>query len=132
MHGHPNFEFLKAVDKFQFDATGFTVLEMGAPAISEKDFGRPLLLLDSTWFLLPRIRAKIFGSFARRSIPPSVKTAYPRVSKMHSDPDGLATVEALYAALRAMGDADRSLLSGYYFAEKFLEINGWFSDANRA
>ena len=98
LHAHPNFEFLKASDGFRFDATGFTVLEMNAPAISMEDFGRPLLLLDSTWFLLPRIRAKIFGDFISRSLPPTVKTAYPRVSKMHSDPDGLATVEALYAA----------------------------------
>ena len=98
LHANPNFEFLKASDGFRFDATGFTVLEMNAPAISMEDFGRPLLLLDSTWFLLPRIRAKIFGDFISRSLPPTVKTAYPRVSKMHSDPDGLATVR-LYMQL---------------------------------
>ena len=34
---------------------------------------------------------------------------------MHSDPDGLATVEALYAALKAIGDPDRSILDGYHF-----------------
>lgn len=132
LHAHPNFEFLKASDGFRFDATGFTVLEMNAPAISMEDFGRPLLLLDSTWFLLPRIRAKIFGDFISRSLPPTVKTAYPRISKMHSDPDGLATVEALYAALKAIGDPDRSILDGYHFAEKFLEINGWLPDIPRA
>ena len=132
LHGRADFEFFKATENFLFDAGGFILLEIGAPPITPADGGKPILLLDSTWFLLPRIRAKIFGDFISRSLPPTVKTAYPRVSKMHSDPDGLATVEALYAALKAIGDPDRSILDGYHFAEKFLEINGWLPDIPRA
>lgn len=125
LHGREDFTFLTARDGFKFDASGFVLLEMGAAPISPADAEKPLLLLDSTWRLLPRIRGKIFGNYTPRSIPPNVKTAYPRVSKIYDDPPGLATVEALYAALKAMGTPDESVLDGYPFAEKFLEINAW-------
>lgn len=128
LHGHPNFSFLKASDGFSFDATGFVLLEMGAPEISPADAGMPILLLDSTWLLLGKVRAKIKGAPVPRSISQNVKTAYPRVSKIASDPDGLATVEALYAALRAVGDLSPEILKGYVFAKKFLALNGWESD----
>ncbi len=125
LHNHPNFEFHKAIDGFSFDATGYTLLEIDAPTISPADANRPLLLLDSTWFLLPRVRGKIRGNFVSRSLPQSVLTAYPRVSKMHNDPTGLATIEALYAALKFMGDDDTEILNGYPYAKKFLELNNW-------
>jgi len=129
LHGEPSFEFLTASDGFSFDAAGFTLLEMGAPPITEADADRPFLLLDSTWNLLGRIRRKVYGNFMPRSIPPAILSAYPRVSKMHDDPSGLATVEALYAALRLMGKADVRIIRNYKFAQLFLEINGWSSDA---
>lgn len=100
LHGRADFEFFKATENFLFDATGFILLEIGAPPITPSDGGKPILLLDSTWRLLPSIRAKVRGDFIPRSIPQSVRTAYPRVSKVFSDPDGLATIEALYAALK--------------------------------
>lgn len=125
LHGHPNFEFFTAVDGFSFDATGYTLLEIDAPTISPADADRPVLLLDSTWHLLPKIRRKVYGDFVPRALPPNILTAYPRVSKMHQDPHGLATVEALYAALQMMGTPDREILNGYLFGEKFLSINGF-------
>lgn len=131
LHDRPDFEFMKAADGFSFDATGYTLLEIGSPTVSEADAERPILLLDSTWALLPRIRAKVFGTPVPRSLPPSVQTAYPRVSKMFEDPNGLATVEALYAAMRLMGRADCEILRLYPFGKKFLEINGWTADLPR-
>ncbi len=128
LHDNPNFEFFNASEDFSFDATGYTLLEIDAPAMSEADADRPILLLDSTWFLLPKIRAKVYGDFVPRSLPPTIKTAYPRVSKMHNDPSGLATIEALYAAMRAIGKQDPTVIRQYTFAKKFLEINGWSSD----
>lgn len=128
LHEHPNFDFLTFGPDFRFDASGFVLLEMDAPAMSPSDSGMPILLLDSTWHLLPRMRGRIFGDFVPRSLPPSIKTAYPRVSKMHSDPFGLATVEALYAALKFAGDADCEILRRYIFGRRFLEINGWSSE----
>lgn len=130
LHGRPNFEFLTAVDGFSFDATGFLLLEIDAPQISAVDAGLPILLLDSTWNLLPRVRGKVFGKPLARSLPPHIKTGYPRVSKMHEDPSaGLATVEALYSALKFMGITDVSLLKDYFFAKNFLKVNGWLGDA---
>jgi len=58
------------------------------------------------------------------SIPKEFATAYPRQSKKNLDPDGgLATIEALFIAATFFGVDDLSLLSEYYFAPKFLEIN---------
>lgn len=126
LEGRENFQFFKAVDNFSLDASGMILLEIGAPEISESDAGIPILLLDSTWRLLPKLRGKVFGNFIPRSLPSSIKTAYPRISKTFEDPHGgLATIEALYAALRLAGKPDESLLDGYFFKEKFLEINGW-------
>ena len=125
---NPNFVFFNATETFSFDASGYTLLEIDAPPISEEDAHRPILLLDSTWFLLPKIKAKVYGNFVSRSLPPTIKTAYPRVSKMHSDPMGLATIEALYAAMRLIGNPEPYVIRQYTFAKKFLEINGWSKD----
>lgn len=82
---------------------------------------RPLLLLDSTWRLLPGMRRMIEGLPLERSLPVGIRTAYPRVSKMTEDPDcGLATIEALYAALRIMGSDCPALLDGYLWKDAFL------------
>ena len=37
LHDHPDFEFFKAGDGFSFDATGYILLEIDAPAISPTD-----------------------------------------------------------------------------------------------
>ena len=56
-----------------------------------------------------------------RSLPRGVCTAYPRRSKLTADPaPGLASVEALYAARRLLGDDDPSLLDGYHWRAAFL------------
>ncbi len=133
LHGRADFEFYKAAKDFTFDASGCTLLEMGAKQISPADAARPIVLLDSTWKLLPSLRARIFGNFEPRSLPDGILTAYPRVSKLFDDPlGGLATVEALYAALRFAGEDDPSILDGYHFAEKFLSMNGWLGGKSGA
>ena len=101
--------------------TGFTVLALGAPELSVKDAGRPLLLLDSTWRLLPQLEACLYGEGVRRTLP-AVTTAYPRVSKIAEDPQGgLASVEALYLAKLLIGERDDALLEAYYWRENFIE-----------
>jgi len=122
LHNRENFTFLKATDKFSYDATDHILLEIDAPVISPVDLGKPILLLDSTWALLPKIRAKITGNYIPRSLPNSIKTAYPRQSKLFSDPNcGLATLEALYSALCLMGINDPSILDNYHFKDSFLK-----------
>lgn len=101
--------------------TGFTVLALGAPELSAEDAGRPLLLLDSTWRLLPQLEACLVGEGVRRTLP-AVQTAYPRVSKIAEDPHGgLASVEALYLAKLLLGERDDTLLEAYYWRENFLK-----------
>ena len=145
----PGTLFRRARPGFSYDGTGHLLLAPGAPEISPVDafataaeldaFAvsgrrhlaiaapdgrqlRPVLLLDSVWRLLPGVRAKIVGNPVERSLPSWVRTAYPRSSKMTEDPEcGLATVEALYAALRLMGMDCPELLDGYLWKEEFLK-----------
>ena len=94
---------------------------MDAPPLSSADRGCPLLLLDSTWRLLAELRGCVTGDTIRRSIPGDVQTAYPRTSRYYEDPTGgLASVEALYVALKILGYDDPTLLDGYHWQEEFL------------
>ncbi len=121
LEGRADTEFFRARAGWSFDRTGHTVLGLDAPVLSEADAGRPLLLLDSTWRLLPQLEACLSGEGVRRSLPP-VPTAYPRISKVSEDPlGGLASVEALFFAHLLLGQREDSLLEGYYWREAFLE-----------
>ncbi len=118
--GRSDFSFYRARPGFSFDMTDFTVLALGAPELTREDAGRPLLLLDSTWRLLPQIEACLHGEGVRRTLP-TIQTAYPRVSKISEDPlGGLASIEALYLAKLCLGECDNSLLADYHWREQFL------------
>ncbi len=121
LHDRPGFVFHKATKTFRFDATGFLLLSVDAPPLSPADAERPLLLLDSTWRWLPQLEACLEGEPIRRSIPGDVETAYPRVSRVYDDPpQGLASIEALYVALKVLGFDDPTLLEGYHWKDEFL------------
>jgi pre-rRNA-processing protein TSR3 len=121
LEGRGELRFLKAREGWQFNATGYTVLALGAPALTRGDACRPLLLLDSTWRLLPQLESCLVGKPVARTLP-AVPTAYPRVSKITEDPlGGLASVEALYYARALLGERDDSLLDGYYWRAEFLK-----------
>ena len=120
LEGREEISFLSARSGWTFDPTGFTVLGLDAPVLSSTDVGRPLLLLDSTWRLLPQLESCLVGIGVRRSLP-SIQTAYPRVSKIAHDPlGGLASVEALYFAQYLLGSADISILDQYNWRETFI------------
>ena len=122
LKGRPEITFVKAKKGLEFDCTGFIVLALGSPVLSKEDKGHPLLILDSTWRLLPDLEACLVGEPIYRSLPQGVRTAYPRVSKISEDPmPGLASVEALYLAKQILGEDDPSLLDGYHWKEDFLE-----------
>ena len=121
LEGRADIDFFRAGPNWSFDMTGFTVLALGAPELSREDAGRPLLLLESTWRLLPQIEACLHGQGVRRTLP-AVPTAYPRISKIAEDPmGGLASVEALFLAKLLLGERDDALLADYYWREVFLE-----------
>jgi pre-rRNA-processing protein TSR3 len=120
LHGRPEMTFHRARPGFTFDASGFVLLEVGAPPLTTADHGHPLLLLDATWRWLPQLRAAVTGAPLPRSIPAGIATAYPRTSKLFDDPaGGLASIEALYLARLLLGDPDPSL-HGYHWKEEFL------------
>jgi pre-rRNA-processing protein TSR3 len=138
----------RAKQNLRYDGTGHILLMPGAPVLAPEDAFmtkdeeahftntvaahllardesgralRPILLLDSVWRLFPIMRGKIVGEPVERSLPDNIVTAYPRASKMTEDPeDGLATIEALYAALKILGCDRRELLDGYLWREAFL------------
>lgn len=121
LEGRADLAFYKARESWTFDATGHTVLGLDAPVLSEADAERPLLLLDSTWRLLPQLEACLVGEGVRRSLP-QVATAYPRVSKIAEDPlGGLASVEALFLARLLLGERDEGMLQNYHWRVDFLQ-----------
>lgn len=86
-----------------------------------------LASVDCVWIRLPKIIRRLSWTdtpAVLAKIPDGFVTAYPRVSKLTSDPKGgLATVEALFAAAALLGNWDVSLLSRYYFGRLFVERN---------
>jgi pre-rRNA-processing protein TSR3 len=91
--------------------------------ITSADRGKPLLLIDCAWRRVPQLLATIDGELEHRRLPPLV-TAYPRKSKLFEDPEqGLASIEALYAALALLGQAHPELLEDYRWKDEFLRLN---------
>ena len=92
--------------------------ELGPP-----DRGLGLLLIDCAWHRVPTLARRIDGDLVRRRLPKLV-TAYPRKSKLGRDPEhGLASVEALYAAVALLEGARPDLLAHYRWAGAFLAAN---------
>lgn len=101
-----------------------TLLHPDGSLLSPADASRPLLLVDSSWRDLPRVLRGVRGHLHRRSLPSGLLTAYPRKSTTYEDPEtGLASIEALHAALCQLGYRDDSLLDGYYFKDTWLKNN---------
>jgi pre-rRNA-processing protein TSR3 len=102
---------------------GRVLLHPEGEPLSAGDAGRGLLLLDCAWRRLPRMQASLDGQLHLRRLPP-LRTAYPRRSKLFVDPAaGLASVEALYAALALLGERRAELLADYRWREDFLRLN---------
>ena len=91
--------------------------------LGPEDRGIGLLLVDCTWRRLPTLSKRIDGDLLRRRLPKLV-TAYPRRSKLMLDPEnGLASVEALYAAIALLHAPCPELLAHYRWAAEFLAAN---------
>ncbi len=124
LRGTPGVEFVTYEGDRTLDAAGRVLLDPDGDLISDADRGLPLLVLDSSWRRLPKLAKTITGEPIRRRLPPLV-TAYPRRSKGFEDPsEGLASVEALYAALVLLGHENiEYLLDNYMWKQDFLESN---------
>lgn len=107
----------------RLDAGTRVLLHPEGSDITEADRGKPLFLIDSSWRRLPKLLACVDGALERRRLPPLV-TAYPRKSKQNTDPaQGLASIEALYAALALLGEVHPELLASYHWKDEFLRLN---------
>ena len=123
LRGTPGIDFLPYPLRQKPDLSRYLLLAPGAPALTTADACRPLLLLDANWRHASKMR-KAIEPVEARSIPLGWRTAYPRRSKIHADPDtGLATVEALFAAFCVLGRRDDSLLRFYRWRDAFLALN---------
>lgn len=105
------------------DLAGYIQLAADGPALSDADCEFGILLLDGSW----RSAGRMLGHYTHvptRSLK-NWKTAYPRVSKLGTDPDnGLASIEALYIAYHILHRSTDGLLSHYRWADEFLTRNG--------
>lgn len=87
------------------------------------DRGIGLLLIDCKWRRVSALSKRIDGELLPRRLPKLV-TAYPRHSRLTPDPEhGLASVEALYAAVALLDVPSPKLLAHYRWAAEFLAAN---------
>jgi len=122
-----DFSFFTFPDKVTVPLQGFVRLGMGGEELTEADAASGLLVLDGTWKLAEKMEP-FYQDVPVRTLP-FIRTAYPRTSKVFEDPaGGLATVEAVYAALHIMNRPLGGLLDHYHWKDSFLNLNGWDCD----
>jgi pre-rRNA-processing protein TSR3 len=122
LRGDARFAFWKFPKMGSEPLANYVRLGYGGPIISPDDASRGLLVLDGTWKLAERM-VPSFVEVEVRSLP-VLKTAYPRSSKVFFDPsDGLATIEAIYAAYKLMERDTTGLLDQYRWKDEFLRAN---------
>jgi pre-rRNA-processing protein TSR3 len=123
LRGLPGIRFVNFRRDRRVDAAGRILLHPDGDVLSEGDRDKAVLLVDCTWRHLPELLASIDGEPVRRRLP-ALATAYPRSSKLGVDPGGgLASIEALYAALVYTGREGFDLRSTYRWADEFLARN---------
>lgn len=123
LHGMAGVQFVTYRGDRRIDATGRVLLHVDGPELTRADRGRGLLLIDCAWRKVDALRATIDGEPVLRRLPPLV-TAYPRKSRTFADPDaGLASIEALYAAVALLDAPHDELLAHYRWKDEFLRLN---------
>jgi rRNA small subunit aminocarboxypropyltransferase len=123
LRGMAGLRFISLRGEKRVDAGRRIWLHPDGEDLGPTDRGIDLLLIDCTWRRLPKLSKRVDGELLLRRLP-NLVTAYPRRSKLAPDPaNGLASVEALYAAI-ALLDAPRpELLAHYRWAAAFLAAN---------
>lgn len=122
LKGRPDIAFLNYPVKEPPSLEGYIRLAAEGPTLSDDDRDCGILLLDGSWRWAGSM-TRDFAHVSPRSLS-GYKTAYPRVSKLGTDPDnGLASIEALYLAYHILGRPTEGLLAHYHWAEEFLRVN---------
>lgn len=123
LKGRADVQFLSYPVKNPPELAGYIRLAAEGPPLSSADRECGVLLLDGSWRAADSMIAN-FLDVPARSLG-GWKTAYPRASKLGTDPDnGLASIEALYLAYRLLGRPTEGLFDHYHWAKQFLELNG--------
>src|SRR4051794_6982319 len=123
LRGRPDIVFLNYPARTLPALEGYIRLAAEGPELSTADAASGMLLLDGSW----RWAGAMERAFAM--VPPRSlhgwRTAYPRVSKLGTDPDnGLASIEALVIAYHILGRPITGLLDHYHWADEFRRLNG--------
>lgn len=123
LRNRPDVRFLNYPVKDRPPLDNYIRLAAEGPELSPADADRGILLLDGSW----RWAAGMNRDFL--DVPPRSlhgwRTAYPRSSKLGTDPDnGLASVEAWFAAYHILGRPTEGLLDQYRWGAEFLRVNG--------
>jgi pre-rRNA-processing protein TSR3 len=123
LRGMAGVRFLSMTGGKRFDVGRRILLHPDGDELGPDDRGTGLLLIDCTWRRLPKLLKRIDGELILRRLPQLV-TAYPRRSKLVPDPEhGLASVEALFAAVALLEAPRPELLAHYRWAAEFLAAN---------
>jgi pre-rRNA-processing protein TSR3 len=123
LRGKPAIEFVRYDRERRVPVGERILLHPEGELLSAADRDRDLLLVDCAWRRVDSLLATVEGELVHRRLPP-LRTAYPRTSKLFQDPPtGLASVEALYAALFLLGEPRSDLLTEYRWRDEFLRLN---------
>ena len=116
----PTFAFaLAGLLKVVPELPGYVRLAADGPKLAPADADRGLLLLDGSWRWAAAM-TRAFQHVPARSLR-GYKTAYPRISKLGTDPDnGLASVEALYLAYCILRRSVEGLLDHYRWRDEIF------------
>lgn len=121
-----DFQFFTYPKDLLPDLSKYFLLSIDAPLLTVADKNLGLFLMDGTWRYVELMYRQLPQPrlFQKRSLPPHLRTAYPRRQDDCPDPSrGLSSVEAIYAAYRILDRNVEGLLSNYYWKEEFLKKN---------
>lgn len=123
LRGLSGIRFVDYAPERRIDAGGRVLLHTEGELLGPADAGRGLFVIDCSWRRVASLARTVDGEPVRRRLPP-LQTAYPRRSTTFEDPtEGLASIEALYAALALMGVPRPDLLAAYRWSDEFLRLN---------
>lgn len=126
LESRSDFTFLTYPYKELPNLSGYIVLALDAPPLSEQDASHGLLLIDATWRYAEKMMRPLIGQsqYLYRSLPSNYRTAYPRRQNDCPDPErGLASIEAIYLSYHILGRNPSGLLDHYYWKDLFLKTN---------
>ncbi len=104
------------------DLSPYVLLSLDAPVLSDADLGKGIFLIDGTWRYAAQMQKPY--SLQRRSLPSHFQTAYPRRQPDCPEPSqGLASVEALFAAYAILRRDTNGILDHFHWREEFIQKN---------